>query len=77
MWKENTEIESEGFPVKREVTEKCKMLIRLTLTFLVIAWSKPRQGVHIKKVFAVLIARAMCPRHLGMAIIGCSSSLSK
>jgi len=73
MWKENTEIESEGFPPKREVREKCKSLIRLTQTFLVITWSKPRQGVHIKKkVFASLIPRGM---FLRVALIGCSSSL--
>jgi len=30
MWKENTEIESEEFPPKREGREKCKRLIRLT-----------------------------------------------
>ena len=29
MLKENTETESEGFPLKREVREKCKRLIRL------------------------------------------------
>ena len=49
MWKENTEIESKGFPLKREVREKNKRLIGLTLTLMVIAWSKPRQGVRIKK----------------------------
>jgi len=37
MWKENTERESEGFPPKREVREKCKRLIRLTLALSVIA----------------------------------------